>query len=152
MQNPRHSSCCIHVVLCNPIQPRPMSSNTVNLPDLLIRKRWVGGSTPSPGTTASDNNAQSVSVWLLCTKAADRLRRPAMISLAVCFVGSVPDSNAIASANALSKAAMSAMTVRRQGFLDRRPPDLREALAHLVGHSRRRICGVASADVRWSVV
>ena len=38
--------------------------------------------------------------------------------------------------------------VRRQSFLDRRAPDLREALAHLVGHSMRRICGVASADVR----
>ena len=42
--------------------------------------------------------------------------------------------------------------VRRQSFLDRRAPDLREVLAHLVGHSMQRICGVASADVRWSVV
>ncbi len=42
--------------------------------------------------------------------------------------------------------------VRRQSFLDRRRPDLREVLAHLVGHSMRRICGVASADVRWSGV
>ena len=29
--------------------------------------------------------------------------------------------------------------VRRQSFSDRRPPELREALAHLVGHSMRRI-------------
>jgi len=33
-----------------------MSSNTVNLPDLLIRKRWVGGSTPSTGTTQVSEN------------------------------------------------------------------------------------------------
>ena len=42
--------------------------------------------------------------------------------------------------------------VRRQSFLDRWLPDLREALAHLVGHSMRRICDAASADVRWSGV
>ena len=29
--------------------------------------------------------------------------------------------------------------VRRQSFSDRRPPNLMEALAHLVGHSRRRV-------------
>ena len=39
-------------------------------------------------------------------------------------------------------------TLRRQNFLRRRPPDLREALAHLVGHSRRRIASTISREIR----
>ncbi len=42
--------------------------------------------------------------------------------------------------------------VRRQGFWDRWPPELREDLAHLVGLIMRRICGEASAGFRWSLV
>lgn len=37
-------------------------------------------------------------------------------------------------------------------FIDRRSPDLSEALAHLVGPSGRRICETVSASLRWFVV
>jgi membrane-bound lytic murein transglycosylase MltF len=42
--------------------------------------------------------------------------------------------------------------VRRQGFWDRRRPELREGLAHLVVLIMRPICGEASAGFRWSFV
>jgi hypothetical protein len=42
--------------------------------------------------------------------------------------------------------------VRHHSYSDRRRPDIREALAHLVDHSMRRICDAASAGVRWSGV
>ena len=43
-------------------------------------------------------------------------------------------------------------TVRRQNFWDRRGADLAESWPHLGLIFRRRFCGVASADVGWSVV
>jgi len=43
-------------------------------------------------------------------------------------------------------------TVRRQMIWDRWPYEITEALAHLVGDLRRRLCGVASAGARWSFV
>ena len=45
-----------------------------------------------------------------------------------------------------------AESVRRQGFWDRRRPELREGLAHLVVLIMRPICGEASAGFRWSFV
>ena len=42
--------------------------------------------------------------------------------------------------------------VRRRGFWDRWPPELREGLAHLLGLIMRRICGEASVAFRWSFV
>ena len=42
--------------------------------------------------------------------------------------------------------------VRRQGFWDRWPPELKEGSAHLVGLIMQRICGEASVAFRWSSV
>ncbi len=42
--------------------------------------------------------------------------------------------------------------VRRQRNWDRWAPELKEALAHLVGDFRQRLYGVASAGFRWSFV
>ncbi len=39
-----------------------------------------------------------------------------------------------------------------QMFSNRRQVELMEYLAHLVGHSMRRLCGGATAGFRWSVV
>src|SRR6266849_5553534 len=42
--------------------------------------------------------------------------------------------------------------VRRQGFWNRRPSDLREHLAHLVCDVRQLVFGEASVDLRWFCV
>jgi hypothetical protein len=47
---------------------------------------------------------------------------------------------------------LASATVRRRGFWNRWPPEQREDLAHLVGLIMRRVCGEASAGVRWDPV
>ncbi len=58
---------------------------------------------------------------------------------------------AISISHVFGEESSSFLIVRRQGFWDRWPPELREDLAHLVGLIMRRICGEASAGFRWSV-